>query len=102
MYYCIVMKLFYQMLHTGNASATSETSCLNTHQSTDSSDEALCIVIIKQLLFILSGCDAKQSFKEEPMYTEVNPGANAELRCVVENIGGECRWQKDGKVSPAV
>ena len=38
-------------------------------------------------------------FREEPQYTEVNPGANAELRCVIENIGGECRWQKDGKVS---
>ena len=43
--------------------------------------------------------NAQQGFKEEPIYTEVNPGANAELRCVIENIGGECRWQKDGKVS---
>ena len=40
-----------------------------------------------------------QSFKEEPTYTEVNPGENTELRCVVNDIGGECRWQKDGKVS---
>lgn len=48
------------------------------------------------------GCDAKQEFREEPRYTEVNPGANAELRCVIENIGGECRWQKDGKVSSAL
>ena len=39
-----------------------------------------------------------QSFREEPGYTEVNPGANAELRCVIDGIGGECRWQKDGKV----
>jgi hypothetical protein len=39
-----------------------------------------------------------QSFKEEPAYTEVNPGDNTELRCVVHDIGGECRWQKDGKV----
>ena len=39
-----------------------------------------------------------QSFKEEPSYTEVNPGDNTELRCVVNDIGGECRWQKDGKV----
>ena len=39
-----------------------------------------------------------QSFKEEPSYTEVNPGDNTELRCVVKDIGGECRWQKDGKV----
>ncbi len=35
---------------------------------------------------------------EEPGYTEVNPGGNAELRCLIDNIGGECRWQKDGKV----
>jgi hypothetical protein len=48
----------------------------------------------------LSGCLSIQSFIEEPSYTEVNPGGNAELRCLVENIGGECRWQKDGKVRP--
>ena len=45
-----------------------------------------------------SGCLCMQSFKEEPTYTEVNPGDNTELRCVVNDIGGECRWQKDGKV----
>jgi len=49
------------------------------------------------VLHILQGCCAQQMFREEPQYTEVNPGANAELRCVIENIGGECRWQKDGK-----
>ena len=43
-----------------------------------------------------------QSFKEEPTYTEVNPGENTELRCVVNDIGGECRWQKDGKVSKSM
>ena len=38
-------------------------------------------------------------FSTEPGYTEVNPGANDVLNCQVTNIGGECRWQKDGKVS---
>ena len=38
-------------------------------------------------------------FSDEPSYTEVNPGADEVLDCQVENIGGECRWQKDGKVS---
>ena len=38
-------------------------------------------------------------FSSEPRYTEVNPGADEVLDCQVENIGGECRWQKDGKVS---
>ncbi len=42
---------------------------------------------------------AKQSFSEEPKYTEVNPGEDAELKCVVKQMGGECRWQKDGKVT---
>ena len=50
----------------------------------------------------LSGCLSMQSFKEEPTYTEVNPGENTELRCVVNDIGGECRWQKDGKVSDSM
>ena len=40
-----------------------------------------------------------QMFIEEPIYTEVNPGADEVLECQVDNIGGECRWQKDGKVS---
>ena len=41
-------------------------------------------------------------FSAEPAYTEVNPGADEVLDCQVDNIGGECRWQKDGKVSEAV
>ncbi len=39
-----------------------------------------------------------QSFTSQPVYTEVNPGSPAMLECRVDNIGGECRWQKDGKV----
>ncbi len=39
-----------------------------------------------------------QSFTAQPVYTEVNPGSPAMLECRVDNIGGECRWQKDGKV----
>ena len=58
-----------------------------------------CIIDINWSPFCFSGCFSMQSFKEEPTYTEVNPGENTELRCVVNDIGGECRWQKDGKVS---
>jgi len=29
---------------------------------------------------------------------EVTPGHNTSLTCLVNNLGGECRWQKDGKV----
>lgn len=53
--------------------------------------------LVLSVFILLQGCDAMQSFREEPGYTEVNPGANAELRCVIDGIGGECRWQKDGK-----
>ena len=61
-----------------------------------------CIIDINWSPFCFSGCFSMQSFKEEPTYTEVNPGENTELRCVVNDIGGECRWQKDGKVSSFV
>ena len=47
----------------------------------------------------LSEAASEQMFSAEPAYTEVNPGADEVLDCQVDNIGGECRWQKDGKVS---
>ena len=50
------------------------------------------------MFFLFPGIQGVQQFLEEPKYTEVNPGADATLTCKVENIGGECRWQKDGKV----
>ncbi|XP_071749780.1 synaptogenesis protein syg-1 isoform X2 [Lepeophtheirus salmonis] len=54
--------------------------------------------IIFLLLGLYSeGCYSQQSFTQEPAYTEVNPEADTELICLVQNIGGECRWQKDGK-----
>ena len=53
---------------------------------------------INSIFIFFTGCDAIQTFREVPRYTEVNPGGNAELRCVIDSIGGECRWQKDGKV----
>ncbi len=50
--------------------------------------------------FIVPGALAVQQFIEGPSYVEVNPGSNVLLTCRVDNIGGECRWQKDGKVRP--
>ncbi len=46
----------------------------------------------------VAGSLCVQQFSTEPKYTEVNPNANARMECVVDNIGGDCRWQKDGKV----
>ncbi|CAN7980437.1 unnamed protein product [Ixodes pacificus] len=36
-----------------------------------------------------------QTFLEEPKDTEVNPGENVTLRCVVLNRRGDCAWLKD-------
>lgn len=48
-------------------------------------------------LFSFEGCDAVQTFQEEPRYTEVNPGDSALLTCKVYNMRGQCSWQKDGR-----
>ncbi|XP_040071050.1 hemicentin-1 isoform X1 [Ixodes scapularis] len=37
-----------------------------------------------------------QKFLEEPEDTEVNPGEDVTLRCVVENRRGNCAWLMDG------
>ena len=41
----------------------------------------------------------QQQFSIEPSDVEVTPGHNTSLTCLVNNLAGECRWQKDGKVS---
>ena len=40
---------------------------------------------------------AVQKFLEPPTYREVNPGGDAVLPCVVTDLKGECRWEKDGE-----
>ena len=55
-------------------------------------------LLMKLFLCFTDGLSV-QSFKDEPSYTEVNPGETAELRCVINSIGGSCGWQKDGLVS---
>ncbi len=39
---------------------------------------------------------AVQTWSEQPRYQEVNPGGEARLACVVNDIRGECRWERDG------
>ena len=41
---------------------------------------------------------SQQRFLSSPTSLTVSPGTNTTLSCLVENMGGECRWQKDGKV----
>ena len=40
----------------------------------------------------------EQSFLEEPRSLISAPGGEVTFTCLVLNKGGECRWQKDGKV----
>ncbi|CAG0880543.1 unnamed protein product [Cyprideis torosa] len=40
---------------------------------------------------------AHQTFDQEPVYTEVNPGGEATLQCRIYQKRGGCSWQKDGK-----
>ena len=39
---------------------------------------------------------AAQRFLEPPTYREVNPGGSVLMSCMVEDMKGECRWEKDG------
>jgi len=48
-----------------------------------------------QLFFRVIIC--QQVFSTEPSSILVPPGDNATLACIVKNMGGECRWQKNGK-----
>ncbi len=53
------------------------------------------------LLFVISlllpsASLAVQSWSEQPRYQEVNPGGEVRMACVVSDIRGECRWEKDG------
>ncbi|GAB6027405.1 hypothetical protein CHUAL_001676 [Chamberlinius hualienensis] len=50
-------------------------------------------IFMWSLVSLLADC--KQSFRDKPKYSEVNPGDTVVLSCRVNNIGGECRWQKD-------
>ncbi|CAH0390303.1 unnamed protein product [Bemisia tabaci] len=40
---------------------------------------------------------ALQQFDRQPIYTEVNPGEDKKLDCIVLNKRGSCSWQKDNK-----
>ena len=37
-----------------------------------------------------------QKFTAVPTYQEVDPGGEAVLPCAVDDMKGECRWEKDG------
>ncbi len=55
-----------------------------------------CFVFIS---CFLSSALALQTFIEQPGYHEVNPSGTVKLPCRVANMGGECRWEKNGQPS---
>ena len=40
---------------------------------------------------------AVQTWSEQPVYQEVNPGGQVIMPCIVINKRGECRWERDGQ-----
>ena len=40
--------------------------------------------------------EVRQSWSEQPGYQEVNPHGDLVLPCVINNMRGQCRWEKDG------
>ena len=55
-------------------------------------------VVFSSVLFhsCLTSVSAVQSWAEQPRYQEVNPFGNLILPCVVNDMRGQCRWEKDG------
>jgi len=49
------------------------------------------------LVLVVSGAFGQQGFSVEPQDELVAPGHNTTLTCLVDNMVGECRWQKEGK-----
>ena len=48
------------------------------------------------LLAFLGVVSALQKFSSVPTDPEVDPGGEVVLSCVVADLKGECRWEKDG------
>jgi len=40
---------------------------------------------------------ALQTWGEQPTYQEVNPGGDVRLSCVINDMKGQCSWEKDGR-----
>ena len=47
-------------------------------------------------LLLTSKASGLQSFMAMPADSEVEAGASVTLECAVAELGGECRWERDG------
>ena len=57
---------------------------------------SLLTFMLIMLLQSISPAEGYQRFSVTPTYREVNPGGSVVLECMVEEMRGECRWEKDG------
>jgi len=48
------------------------------------------------LALVVSPSLAVQTWGQQPGYQEVNPGGQVKLPCVINDVEGQCRWEKDG------
>jgi len=48
------------------------------------------------LVMMLRTIECKQEWEKQPEYAEVNPGDSVVLTCVIDNLAGDCRWEKEG------
>ena len=55
---------------------------------------AALIAVIVSLLTLRTS--SLQSFMAMPVDTEVEAGASVTLECAVAELGGECRWEREG------
>ena len=59
--------------------------------------EFLRVLFVSALLSLNSALgDVQQTWSEQPGNQEVNPGGDVVLGCVINNMRGQCRWEKDG------
>ena len=59
--------------------------------------EFLRVLFVAALLSLNSALgDVQQTWSEQPGNQEVNPGGDVVLGCVINNMRGQCRWEKDG------
>ena len=57
----------------------------------------MLLLLLLTSILLPASISALQTFAEEPRYQEVNPRGTVVLPCKVNNMRGQCRWEKDGQ-----
>ena len=54
------------------------------------------LIISSLLVMVVRKGSSLQEWRKQPEYAEVNPGDSIVLTCLIQNKGGDCRWEKEG------